>query len=150
MNAAAGPGGEIAVVAGILWDASRFLAVCRPEGKPMAGFWEFPGGKVEPGESLERALARELDEELGVTPREFAFWREARHAYPHLTVRLHFFHVTNFANTPEAREGHVLRWVTPAEARSLPFLEADAGIVRDLGDAQNTSQSTFPRTPDRQ
>jgi 8-oxo-dGTP diphosphatase len=125
------PRAEIDVVAAVIWRDGRFLAARRPEGKPQARFWEFPGGKVEPGESLERALARELDEELGIAPTEMAFWREARHAYPHLRVRLHFFHVYGFTGRVVPREGHELRWLAPGAA-DVPFLEADAGIVAQL------------------
>lgn len=122
----------ISVVAGILWRAGRFLAVQRPEGKLHAGFWEFPGGKVEPGESLEAALVREFEEELGLTPLKYSFWREKRHTYPELTVHLHFFQITEAAGAPLALEGHRVAWVAPAEARELPFLEADASIVAAL------------------
>jgi 8-oxo-dGTP diphosphatase len=121
-------GAEIDVVAAVIWRDGRFLAARRPEGKPQAGYWEFPGGKVEPGESLERALARELDEELGIRPAEAAFWCEKRHAYPHLRVRLHFFHVYRFTGRLTPREGHELRWLTPGAA-DVPFLEADTQIV---------------------
>ncbi|MGE4299185.1 MAG: (deoxy)nucleoside triphosphate pyrophosphohydrolase [Desulfovibrionaceae bacterium] len=126
---------EIEVVAGILWRDGRFLAARRPEGKPMAGFWEFPGGKVEAGETLEAALVRELGEELAVTPVAYAYWREKRHDYESLRVRLHFFHVNEFSGAPEACEGHALKWVTTGEARAMPFLEADTDIVHALGEA---------------
>lgn len=122
------PGAEIDVVAAVIWRGSRFLAVRRPPGRPQAGFWEFPGGKVEPGETLEQALARELDEELGIVPTTWAFWREKRHAYPHLRVRLHFFHVYQYAGLAAPREGHELRWLAP-QAADVPFLEADTEIV---------------------
>jgi len=122
----------VVVVAGILWREGRVLAVQRPEGKPQAGFWEFPGGKVEEGEALEDALVREFEEELGLTPRAFAFWRSERHSYPELTVQLHFFQITEADGTLSALEGHHFAWVLPAEARSLPFLEADAAIVAAL------------------
>ena len=66
---------RIEVVGGILWRGGSFLAAQRPEGHPQAGFWEFPGGKVEPGESLEAALARELAEELSLSVRNPRLWR---------------------------------------------------------------------------
>ncbi len=120
------------VVAAILWQGERFLAALRPEGKPLAGYWEFPGGKVEPGEDIEQALVRELREELGLTPLAWRFWREERHDYEHLSVRLHFFHITATDTAPTAMEGHILRWMLPSEAISFPFLEADIKIVARL------------------
>ncbi len=122
------------VAAGILWRQGRLLAARRPEGKPLAGFWELPGGKLEPGESPAQALARELAEELGVTARAARFWRGTEHAYPErgLRVRLHFFHVTDFSGEPAAREGQALAWVTPAEAAGLDFLPADADMLGAL------------------
>lgn len=123
---------EIEVVAGILWRGRRFLAVKRPPGKPQAGFWEFPGGKVEPGESREDALARELHEELGVVPTTWAYWTEKRHDYGHIKVRLHFYHVHQHAGRAVSREGHELRWVDAEGACGIPFLEADTEIVEAL------------------
>ena len=83
---------RIEVVGGILWRGGSFLAAQRPEGHPQAGFWEFPGGKVEPGESLEAALARELAEELSLSVRNPRLWRTVEHDYDFRSVRLHFFH----------------------------------------------------------
>lgn len=123
---------RIDVVAAVVVDDGRFLAVQRPEGKPQAGYWEFPGGKVEPGEKLEQALARELDEELGVEPEGVAPWCRVAHDYEHICVRLHFFTVAGLKGEPESREGHVLRWFAPDEAKAAPFLEADSAIVDDL------------------
>lgn len=124
----------IPVVAGILWRGNRFLAVERPQGKALAGFWEFPGGKVEPGESLEAALARELDEELGLACAEPRLWREAEHAYDHARVRLYFFQARCETGEPQAREGHRWAWLTPREAGDREFLPADTEIVKALAE----------------
>lgn len=122
----------IHVVAGIIWREGRYLGVRRPEGKAMAGLWEFPGGKIEPGEDPAAALVRELAEELDIAAGPPEFWREKIHEYPALTVRLSFFHIRDFKGVPRPLEGQGLRWLTPAEAPGLPFLEADVDIVMEL------------------
>ena len=127
-----GPRPRIEVVGGILWKGKRFLAARRPEGNNHAGFWEFPGGKVEPGETGEQALARELFEELSITDCEMRFWRTVEHDYPERSVRLHFFHVLHFSGTPVPNDEQTLRWVTPNEAQELPFLEADRPLIPEL------------------
>ncbi len=124
----------IDVVAGLLWRDGEVLAVTRPPGKSQAGSWEFPGGKVEPGENLSDALCRELHEELGIDMQTFAFWQEITHCYAHVSVRLHFFHVHAFAGEPKALEGQMLCWKRPRRLLSLPFLEADRAIVAQLAD----------------
>lgn len=134
MPASGGTLPVVDVAAGILWREGRLLAAQRPHGKPLAGFWELPGGKLEAGESPAQALARELAEELGVTVREARFWRRTEHDYPErgIRVRLHFFHVPEFSGEPTAREGQALAWVTPEEAAALHFLPADADILGAL------------------
>ncbi|KHK03568.1 (deoxy)nucleoside triphosphate pyrophosphohydrolase [Desulfovibrio sp. TomC] len=122
----------VAVVAAVIWRDGRYLGVRRPEGKPMAGAYEFPGGKIEPGETPDMALARELGEELGITPTAIAFFREKAHSYEHLSVHLHFFHVRAFDGEPLPLEGQDLEWLTPQEGRMRPFLEADRDIVDAL------------------
>ncbi|EPR42674.1 NUDIX hydrolase [Desulfovibrio sp. X2] len=122
----------IDVAAGILWQDGRFLAVRRPPGTSMAGYWEFPGGKVEPGESAERALVRELDEELGVRARQMEFARVARHDYDHVSVRLHFFHVREVDGEPEPREGQEMAWLMPGVPCDLTFLPADEDILAEI------------------
>ena len=124
--------GIVEVVAAIIWREGRYLGVCRPEDKPMPGAWEFPGGKIEPGETPEQALGRELREELGITPASIAFFREKAHAYEHLAVRLHFFHVLAYVGDPVPLEGQHMEWLTPPEGCSKPFLEADRDIVTAL------------------
>ena len=120
------------VVAAVIWQDGRYLGVRRPEGKPMAGAYEFPGGKIEPGETPQAALTRELREELGITPTAIAFFREKAHSYEHLSVQLHFFHVRAFAGEPLPLEGQDMEWLTPQEGRLRPFLEADRDIVDAL------------------
>ena len=122
----------VAVVAGVIWRNGRFIATQRVRGK-HAGFWEFPGGKVDPGESHRNALIRELHEELGITPEEVHHWRTVVHSYGNNPcIRLHVYHVIHFSGEPQAREKQPLRWVTASEACNLPFLEADIPLVREL------------------
>lgn len=88
----------------------------RPADKPWPGWWELPGGKIEPGETVMQALARELDEELGIQVVRARPWVTYVHAYPHTTVRLAFCIVTQWNNEPVGREGQQLRWIAPAQA----------------------------------
>lgn len=122
------------VVAGIIWQEGRILAARRPEGKMLGGFWEFPGGKIEKGESREEALVRELREELGIVAQTVSYWKSLKHVYPQGPVHLHFLHVTEFGNEPEAREGQVLRWTYPKEALDMNFLPPDRPILLELLD----------------
>lgn len=108
------------------------MAVQRPEGRRHAGMWEFPGGKVEPGETLENALARELFEELGITVRACSLWKRVLHEYPGLVVDLRFFHVTRFDGEPQPKEGQTLKWVTPQQAQTLSFLPPDRPLLVEL------------------
>lgn len=123
---------DLMVVAGVVWRSGRFLAVERPEGKAHAGWWEFPGGKVEAGESLEVALIRELREELAFTSTELVFWREKRFVYPQGPVRLHFFHVLEFTGEVVPLEGQRFAWFAPGAADVSIFLPANADIVPAL------------------
>ncbi|TVQ98902.1 MAG: (deoxy)nucleoside triphosphate pyrophosphohydrolase [Desulfovibrionales bacterium] len=119
------------VVAAVIWRDGRYLAVQRPEGKPMAGYWEFPGGKVEQGETLEQALVRELSEELAITVEDFFLWRQVPHSYPDMDVFLHFFWVTSFHGKPFPLEKQSMLWVDP-EGELPSFLQADLEIVAEL------------------
>ena len=120
------------VVAGIVWRGDEYLAVQRPEGARMAGWWEFPGGKVEPGESREAALVREFQEELDVTPLEFEYWRDLVHEYDEFGVRLHFFHIRSYSGELKGLEKQNMAWVDPNGPVSLDFLPADIVIVEAL------------------
>lgn len=107
----------------------RFLLTSRPEGKPYAGYWEFPGGKLEAGESVEQALRRELHEELGITIGAAHRWQEEVFDYPHALVRLHFCKVYEWQGDFEMREGQQMAWcalpvaVQPVLPGTVPVLQ---------------------------
>lgn len=123
----------VPVAAGVLRQADgRVLIAQRPVGKIAAGRWEFPGGKIESGESVEAALRRELHEELGVELREARPLLSMRHAYTERTVHLHTWLVTGWAGEPHGREDQALSWVQPARIWDYDLLEADAPIVNAL------------------
>jgi mutator protein MutT len=107
------PREPVDVAVGVLIDAQqRFLLTSRPAGKVYAGYWEFPGGKVEAGESVQQALARELREELGIEIGPAQPWKVDIVDYPHARVRLHFCRVFAWAHQPHPREGQQLAWQT--------------------------------------
>ena len=121
------------VVAAVLTQPDgRVLLAQRPAGKPYAGYWEFPGGKVEPGESLEAALARELHEELGVVIGPPCRWITRVFEYPHATVRLNFFRVFAWEGEPHPHEGQVFAWQQPGAVEVEPLLPANFPILRAL------------------
>ena len=114
----------------------RVLLAQRPEGKPMAGLWEFPGGKVEPGETPEAALIRELHEELGIdtwasclAPLNFA-----SHGYDDFHLLMPLFACRKWEGMPQAREGQVLKWVRARDLRAYPMPPADLPLIPILRD----------------
>lgn len=106
-----------------------FLLTSRPAGKVYAGYWEFPGGKLEPGETVEAALVRELREELGLDATHVVRWRSELVDYPHALVRLNFCKVLAWSGEPQMLEGQLSCWsqlpvsVVPVLPGSLPVLE---------------------------
>jgi 8-oxo-dGTP diphosphatase len=114
----------------------RVLLSQRPEGKAMAGLWEFPGGKVEADETPEAALIRELHEELGIDTWEscLAPLTFASHAYPEFHLLMPLFACRKWQGTPQSREGQALKWVRPAELRDYPMLPADLPLIPILRD----------------
>lgn len=110
----------------------RFLLAQRPPGKPMAGYWEFPGGKVEAGESVKSALVREIDEELGVAVLEAHPWVTMGFVYPHATVRLHFMRVVKWQGTPASREHQAFRFEHIDQLLVEPWLPGALPLKRWL------------------
>ena len=105
------------VAAGILLDSEgRYLLGQRPEGKPYAGYWEVPGGKIEVGESVFEALKRELQEELGIDIEESEELTVLEHDYPHAYVRLHVSIIRKWNGTPRGCEGQALSWESLSNA----------------------------------
>jgi 8-oxo-dGTP diphosphatase len=114
----------------------RVLLARRPEGKSMAGLWEFPGGKVQDGETPEAALIRELDEELGIDTYEscLAPIGFASHAYDDFHLLMPLFVCRVWEGTPQPREGQKLAWVRPNALREYPMPPADVPLVAQLQD----------------
>ena len=114
----------------------RVLLAQRPAGKPMAGLWEFPGGKVEPGETPEAALIRELHEELGIST-----WRSclapltfASHSYPDFHLLMPLFACRRWDGVVQGREGQEIAWVRPENLRNYPMPPADLPLISTLRD----------------
>lgn len=127
----------VLVAAVALVDAdNRILIAQRPEGKPMAGLWEFPGGKVEPGERPEETLIRELHEELGITVKEacLAPLTFASHTYESFHLLMPLYICRRWDGRVEPREGQALRWVRPRELRQYPMPPADEPLIPALQD----------------
>jgi 8-oxo-dGTP diphosphatase len=117
------------VVGIVLNSAGEILIARRTDGTHMAGFWEFPGGKLEPDETPFAGLKRELAEELGIEVETAEPFIEHSFEYPDRHVRLDVWWVLAYAGMPESRESQALRWAKIAELDALPLLPADAPIV---------------------
>jgi len=125
------------VVAVALVDADRRVLIAqRPEGKAMAGLWEFPGGKVEPGETPEAALIRELEEELGISTKEacLAPVSFASHSYENFHLLMPLYACRKWQGQPVAREHTALKWVRPQALRDYPMPPADEPLIAALCD----------------
>lgn len=109
-----------------------FLLAKRPAGKAYAGYWEFPGGKIEQGESPHQALCRELHEELGIVVTAAYPWLLREFTYPHATVKLHFFRVFAWQGEPHGKENQELSWQRLPHLSATPLLPANAPILRAL------------------
>ena len=127
---------EVAAAVMLRTDGQEFLLAQRPEGKVYAGYWEFPGGKVEPGESVREALIRELQEELGITVTACSPWLTRQFTYPHATVRLHFWRVTAWdgeIGITAPLEHAAVNWEKCGKSASVaPILPANDPILKAL------------------
>ena len=114
----------------------RILLAQRPEGKSLAGLWEFPGGKVEPGETPEETLVRELEEELGIKTKIacLAPLTFASHSYDDFHLLMPLFVCRRFRGIAQPKEGQALKWVRPKQMRDYPMPPADAPLIQFLID----------------
>ena len=125
------------VVACALVDVDRRVLIAqRPEGKSLAGLWDFPGGKVEPGESPEAALIRELEEELGISTKQacLAPVTFASHSYENFHLLMPLYACRKWQGMPEPREHTALKWVRPQQLRDYPMPPADIPLIPILRD----------------
>ena len=129
---------------GVLIDAQmRFLLTTRPPGKVYAGHWEFPGGKLEAGETVEQALRRELQEELGIVIWQAQPWKVDLMDYPHARVRLHFCKVHEWEGELEMREGQTMAWQT-LPVQVSPVLPGTVPVLAWLAQERGFSGATHP------
>jgi 8-oxo-dGTP diphosphatase len=120
------------VAAAVIERPGEFLLAQRPAGKPYPGFWEFPGGKIEPGEDARAALVRELREELGIEVTEAAPWITRVYEYTHAKVRLHFFRVGAWERDPQPLEDQAIAWQRVGAPDVSPMLPANAPVLNAL------------------
>lgn len=122
------------VVAAVIYRADgSYLLAQRPPGKAYAGYWEFPGGKVEPGETLDAAIKREIREELDIEINVACPWLTRTHVYEHASVRLHFFRVREWQGTPRGLEGQRFAFQMPGAEIVAPMLPANGPILHAVG-----------------
>ena len=119
---------RVVVTAAVVRRGGKYLVTRRPGGVHLEGFWEFPGGKCEPGEDHETCLRREIEEELGVEVRVGRQIFEVAHEYPERAVELHFFDC-ELAGEPVPQLGQEMRWVAPGDLAALEFPPADAELI---------------------
>ena len=120
------------VVAALIWDGDRFLICQRPAHKQRGLLWEFVGGKVESGETRQKALVRECQEELGITLDVGDVFYQVDHIYPDITIHLTLFHATIAQGTPKLLEHNDLRWITVPEMGDYAFCPADPEILAQI------------------
>lgn len=127
---------KVDVVGAVIFDGktNRCLVTMRDKNRPQGGLWEFPGGKIDSGETKEEALVREIKEELNCTIKVGSLIEDYTHSYPELTVRLITYLCSIEEGTPELSEHESMKWVTAEEMKGLVFAEADVPTVKKLID----------------
>ena len=120
------------MVAALIWDENRFMICQRPIEKARGLLWEFPGGKVEPGETGPAALIRECREELDVRLEVGEAFAEVVYPYPDLTIHLTLYQAVIAEGAPKQLEHQAILWITPSEWRNYPFCPADAELLEQM------------------
>ena len=126
----------VAIIERVIDGEYQVLFAQRPPGKAYAGYWEFPGGKIEANETVVEALIREIDEELGILVRSAALWRTERFSYEHAHVELNFCRSSDWSGEPLGREGQAFAWQAPNAINLVPMLPAlhapESGVLTGL------------------
>lgn len=120
------------VTAGLIWKEGRLLITKRPPGAHLAGYWEFPGGKQEPRESLRECLEREIREELGIEVRAGMHFLTVAHEYGSKRITLHIFHCSAIKGRPATLEGQEFLWVLPEDLSNYSFPPPDKAVIEVL------------------
>lgn len=130
------------VVAALIWDKDKFMICQRPAHKARGLLWEFVGGKVELGETKERALIRECQEELAVTLSIGDVFMDVVHEYPDLTVHLTLFNAVILEGIPQKLEHNDIKWIAPSEIPNYEFCPADVEILKKIIEVYGNGQGT--------
>lgn len=125
----------IQVAIGLIWRDGKLLIARRPEGEPLGGLWEFPGGKRRPGEGLEDCLRREIREEMGIEVRVLRAWDPIEYSYPEFDVVLYAFECQLDSGEPQAGDGRETAWVQPGDLSDFPFPPANKSLLAQLRSA---------------
>jgi 8-oxo-dGTP diphosphatase len=125
-------GNAVHVAVGVIMRQGKVLLALRGNAQHQGGKWEFPGGKVERGESVQQALLRELQEELAIVVTQSTPLMTLEYSYPEKTVLLDIWRVSQFDGEPHGREGQPLRWASVAELSTIAFPDANQPIVKRL------------------
>lgn len=122
----------IDVAVGVIIEDGKVLVAKRHQQQHQGGLWEFPGGKVETGETPEKALVREIEEELSITPLKFSSFLRIEHGYQDKSVRLHIYTISHFSGEAKHNEGQEMRWIALSDLNSYAFPAANQPIIKKL------------------